>query len=223
MCGRYVSRTDAALEREWSLLRPAPLFESYNVAPSQAVPAVRIAAGGSECTLLRWGLIPAWAHGVAPQYSTINARMESLASAPTWRTPSKHGRRCILPALGFYEWQLRADGKQPYYIHLTDRDRFGLAALWDRSSGPDGDVESVAIVTLPANPLLAEIHNTRHRMPAILRAADHAAWLAGDAEQALACLKPYPAALMLAYPVAKRVNSPRNDGPDLILPLSAPR
>jgi len=219
MCGRYVSRTDAAMEREWNLIRPPPLFESYNVAPSQAVPTVRAARSGAECVLLRWGLVPAWAKGIAPRYSTINARIETLTTAATWRDAWKNGRRCILPALGFYEWQQRAHRKQPYFIHLTGRTLFGLAGLWEQSTGPDGEVESVTIITMPANALLARIHNTKQRMPAILHAADHATWLHEGPEAAFACLEAYPENLMRAYPVSTRVNSPRHDGPELISPI----
>lgn len=142
MCGRYVSRLDAAMERAWSLSGPPPRFESYNVAPTQRVPLVREA----------------------------------------------DGQRCLLPANGFYEWQVRDSGKQPFYIHLTDQPLFGLAG----------------------------IHNARARMPAILRHADHDAWLHGDLASAMHCLAPYPGERMRAYPVSTAVNSPRNNEPRLI-------
>ena len=217
MCGRYVSRLEAALEREWALSGPPPVFESYNVAPSQAVPVVRDRDGNSECLLLRWGLVPFWARGVPPKYSTINARLEGLQTAASYRGPWKRAQRCILPAIGFYEWHVEGRGKQPWYIYLPEREVFGFAGLWDRSETGDGRaVESCTIITLPANALLAEIHNARQRMPAILRREDHDAWLGTDAEAALACLQPYPAARMAAHPVSTRVNSPRNNDLELI-------
>lgn len=221
MCGRYVSRIDASLERDWQLTRPPPLFESYNVAPTTNVPVVREREGVRTCELIRWGLVPFWAKGIPPKLSTINARVETIATAATYRTPWKRGQRCILPALGFYEWQVRESGKQPWYIHLADQAVFGLAGLWDSSLAPDGSVvESCTIITMPANPFVAEIHNSKARMPAILRQADHDAWLAGDAAAALACLQPYPEAKMLAHTVSTAVNSPRNNAARLIEPAA---
>ncbi len=212
MCGRYVSRVDAALERAWALSGTPPFFESYNVAPSQRVPVVRDQDTGRECVLLRWGLVPFWARGIPPKYSTINARLEGLQQAASYRGPWKRGQRCILPALGFYEWHVEGRGKQPYYIYLPDREVFGLAGLWERSETDDGRVlESCTIITLPANALLAEIHNARQRMPAILRREDHDTWLAADSEAALGCLAPYPDDQMAAHRVSTRVNSPRNN------------
>jgi putative SOS response-associated peptidase YedK len=220
MCGRYVSKLEASLEREWNLTRTPSDFESYNIAPGQQVPVVRIHDGGHECTLMRWGLVPHWAKGVPPKYSTINARVEGITTAPSYRDPWKRGQRCILPALGFYEWQVRNTGKQPYYIHLEDQAVFGFAGLYDFSTLADGPaLESCTIITMPANHLLAEIHNAKQRMPAILRREDHEAWLSGDADAARACLQPYPDELMAAHEVSIRVNSPKNNTPDLLEPV----
>lgn len=221
MCGRYMSPDQASIERHWHIGRhnSNPFQRRYNVAPTQTVPALRRVSGELELTGLRWGLVPFWAKGVPPRYSTINARMEGMAKAPSYRGPWKHGQRCILPAGGFYEWQVVGSRKQPWFIHLLDQEVFGLAGLWDRSESPEGGlVESCTIITLPANPLLARIHNGRERMPAILRREDHQAWLAGSPDDALACLAPYPQAQMAAHTVSTVVNSPRNDGPDLIAP-----
>jgi putative SOS response-associated peptidase YedK len=221
VCGRYVSKIDASLERDWGLTRPPPLFESYNIAPTTAVPVVRERGGERVCELIRWGLVPFWAKGIPPKLSTINARVETIATAATWRTPWKRGQRCILPATGFYEWQVRDGGKQPWYIHLADQPVFGLAGLWDASVAADGSArESCTIITLPANPFMAEIHNSKARMPAILRRADHSAWLAGDATGAFACLQPYPEGQMLAHTVSTAVNSPRNNAARLIEPAA---
>ena len=221
MCGRYVTKIDAAFERDWSLHVPAPLFESYNVAPTMLVPAVRERAHRRSCDLLRWGLVPHWAKGIPPKYGTINARIETLATAASYRGPWQRGQRCILPVLGFYEWQVLQERKQPWYVHLADQRVFGLAGLWDASTAADGTViESCTIVTMPANAFMAVIHNGRARMPAILDPADHATWLAGDADAARACLRPYPDDRMRAHPVSTVVNSPRNDDPRLIEPAA---
>ena len=143
MCGRYVSKLDAAMEREWALSRPPPVFESYNIAPSQNVPVVREQHGQRSCELIRWGLVPRWAKGIPPKLSTINARIETISTAASYRGPWKQGQRCILPALGFYEWQVRDTGKQPFYIWLADQALFGLAGLWERSPADDGSAHRV--------------------------------------------------------------------------------
>ena len=95
-----------------------------------------------------------------------------------------------MPVIGFYEWQVEPDGKkQPYFVHVTDRPEFGLAAVWDRTEADDGSaIESFAIVTLPASPFMAEIHNAKKRQPAILRHEDHDAWLMDGPDKAFAAL-----------------------------------
>lgn len=221
MCGRYVSKLEAAMEREWGLSRAPPPFESYNVAPTQNVPVVRERDASRTCELLRWGLVPFWARGIPPKFSTINARVETVATAATYRGPWKRGQRCILPATGFYEWQVVDGRKQPYYIHLADQKVFGFAGLWDTSTAEGGQpLESVTIITMPASPFMAAIHNSKRRMPAILRREDHDAWLAGNTKAAEACLVPYPDERMAAYTVSTAVNSPQNDRPALIAPAS---
>ena len=112
---------------------------------------------------------------------------------------------------------MRESGKQPWYIQVADQHVFGLAGLWDASTAADGTVlESCTIITMPANPFMAGIHNSKARMPAILRRADHPAWLTGNPAAALDCLRPYPEKQMLAHTVSTAVNSPRNNEPRLI-------
>jgi putative SOS response-associated peptidase YedK len=178
-------------------------------------------AGGHEGVTMRWGLVPFFAHGVPPKYSTINARIETLDSAASYRGPWRCGQRCLVPASGFYEWQLGEDGrKQAWYIHLADQETFGLAGLWDRSTAADGAVtESCTIVTMPANELMARIHNSRTRMPGILRREDREAWLGGSPAEAMQVLQPYPDGMMVAWRIGSRVNTPRNDDRSLIEPL----
>jgi putative SOS response-associated peptidase YedK len=228
MCGRYIIRQQAKAIREWEKYGPPPFLESYNVAPSQEVPVLRMHAGHPEYALLRWGLIPYFAHGVPPKYSTINARIETLETAPSYREPWRRGRRCLQLASGFYEWHVDAHGrKAPWLITVADQELFAFAALWDRSIREDGTaVESCVHVTLPANALMADIHNAGanpQRMPAILRQEDRDAWLTGSAAEAHAVLRQYPADRMLAYEVSPRVNSVRNNSPDLIAPASGPQ
>jgi putative SOS response-associated peptidase YedK len=222
MCGRYVLAAQKKAERAFNLGRTNWEFEvRYNVAPTDNVPVVRMYHGERVGTMMRWGLVPWFANGEPPKYSTINARVESLATAAAFRGPWERGRRCILPASGFYEWQVDENGrKQPFFIHLADQEIFGFAGLYDRSVGPDGtDIRSCTIITMPANELVSRIHNSKRRMPAILRAEDHEAWLTGTRDDAKAALVPYPSELMVAYRVGPRVNSTKNDDASLIEPL----
>ncbi|MEP7246471.1 MAG: SOS response-associated peptidase [Gammaproteobacteria bacterium] len=225
MCGRYGLRQVAQAEKYFDTYG-TPWQVSYNIAPTQPAPVVRIQDGQRVGLNLRWGLIPFFAKGVAPKYSTINARIETVETAASYRGPWKRGQRCIQVASGFYEWHLNSAGQKfPYFIHLNDQETFGFAALWDRSVAVDGTAtESVVHITMPANALMAEIHNTGnnpHRMPAILRREDHDAWLNGTADDARAALAQYPADLMVAYKVSTRVNTPKNNGPELIDPVQS--
>ena len=111
----------------------------------------------------------------------------------------------------------RKIAKRPYYIRIGDQEIFGMAGLWDASTTADGTtVESCSLITLPANRMMAAIHNGRERMPAILRREDHAAWLGGTSDDAAACLAPYADERMIAWPVSTRVNSVKNNDPALI-------
>jgi len=227
MCGRYVSPEDASIEREFNLVRTEWKFPTnYNVAPTQYVPAVRAIDGKPQGVLLRWGLIPFWANGTPPTVegtkkplSTINARVENIRSANTWRDAWMRGQRCIVPALGFYEWQVQGDGKttRPFYIIANDQDIFGFAGLWDSSTRADGVViESCSIVTMPANKIMSIIHNGKYRMPAILAREGREVWLTGTPDEAFQAIKQYPDERMLATEVGTRVNTPKNNDPGLI-------
>jgi len=223
MCGRYVAPDEAAIEREFNLVHSEWQFPaSFNVAPTQNVPVIRSIDGKPHGALLRWGLIPFFARGVPPKYSTINARIETVQTAASYRGPWSRGQRCLQVARGFYEWQVQTDGKTkvPYYIHCNDQPIFAFAALWDSSRTDTGDrIESVVHITLPANSLVGEIHNTKLRMPAILEKADRDAWLNGTPEEAWEALTPYPDDLMVAWPVNTRVNTPKNNDAALVEPV----
>ncbi|HUX74569.1 MAG TPA: SOS response-associated peptidase [Steroidobacteraceae bacterium] len=224
MCGRYVSPDEASIEREFDLPAAGWRFPaSFNVAPSQAVPAIRWIGGAARADLLRFGLVPFFAKGKPGKYSTINARIETVESSASYRGPWRHAQRCLVPARGFYEWHVNADGsKQPFYIHPTDQGICAFAGLWDRSVGDDGTaIESFTIITMPANDLMAEIHNAKARMPAILPRAQRNAWLCGSQDAARAALIAYPSQHLAAYPVGTRVNSPRNNDERLIEPVPA--
>ena len=219
MCGRYVNPATAEAERYFAVHLIRWQFDrSYNVAPTQQVPVVRLSDGEREGLMMRWGLVPFFAKGMPPKYSTINATIEKITDSPTWRGPWKRAQRCILPAAGFYEWHVNEDGsKQPFYITIADQPVFGFAGLWNRSVTVEGTaLESCTIITMPPNALMAEIHNAKQRMPAILQSADIEAWLTGSTDEARAALKPYPDDLMHAQKVSTRVNSPKNNDAKLL-------
>ncbi|HEY3732031.1 MAG TPA: SOS response-associated peptidase [Steroidobacteraceae bacterium] len=226
MCGRYITKDQRALERELPFLdvKDWPPFEaSYNVAPTQYAPVVITTPAGNVCRSMRFGLIPFFARGVAGPYSTINARAETFETSPAYRGAWKRAQRCLVLAAGFYEWQLLPDGKakQPYFIRPADQESFGFAGLWDASKAEDGTIiHSFSIITLPASPLLAGIHNVAKRQPAILPAQDCLTWLGGGTALARDLLKPYPDDLLSAWPVSTRVNSARINDAKLIESVS---
>ena len=217
MCGRYVTPEVAEAERNL-MVHWLEYERSYNVAPTDRVPAVRWLEGARQALRMRWGLVPFFARGIAPKYSTINATIERLEDGACWKGPWARGQRCVLPASGFYEWHVLADGsKRPYYITVADQPLCCFAGLWDRSRGEDGkEIVSCTLITMPPNALMAEIHNAKKRMPAILAADQINAWLSGSAQEAKAALIQYPADAMVAHAVSTRVNTPKNNDAKLM-------
>jgi putative SOS response-associated peptidase YedK len=228
MCGRYVAPDEASIEREFNLVHGEWQFPpSYNVAPTQNVPIIRSVGGNLQGACLRWGLIPYFSRGEPPKYSTINARIETVESAASYKGPWQRGQRCLQIASGFFEWHEDEAGRKiPYYVQVTDQPVFAFAALWDRSVKADGTaIESVVHITLPANDLMRFVHNAGsnlHRMPAILGREHREAWLSGSLDEAKAALYPYPADAMDAYQVSNAVNSTKNNAPDNIAPVTTP-
>jgi len=225
MCGRYIIRQQAKSIAEWQKYGPPPFIESFNVAPTDSVTILLLRDERPEYASVRWGLIPFFARGEAPKFLTINARIETFEKAASYKGPWSRGQRCLQLASGFYEWHIDANGrKAPYLITVADQELFGFAGLWDRSKKSDGTiVESCTHITMPANELVADIHNAGanpHRMPGIIRAEDRDTWLHGTPEEARTLLKPYDSGLMVAYEVSTRVNSVKNNSPDLIEPAT---
>lgn len=225
MCGRFSLVQDPATGAPHLFTRDQrtePFRPRYNIAPTQPVPAVVGAAGGERSLgHLRWGLIPGWAKDPAIGNRLINARSETVAEKPSFRT-SFHRRRCVILADGFYEWQAVPGQKvkQPYRITMKDDTIFAMAGLWDRWTSPAGEeIYSCTIITTQANTLLEPIH---HRMPVILDGDPLDRWLdpaLEEPEELLSLLNPFPDDAMAAWPVSTKVNNPRNDTPDVIAPL----
>jgi putative SOS response-associated peptidase YedK len=212
MCGKYILAQAAKAERAMAIQRGRWEYPpSYRVLPTEQVPVVVGEAGERAAAMMRWGLIPHWARGVPLKASTINATIERMETAPSYRDPWRRGQRCILVMGGFYEPHVNDDGtRDQFFVRLSDREVFGVAGLWDCSRRDDGSyVFSCTLITVPANMLLAEVHNGKQRMPAILAASQHETWLHGEARAAQESLGSYPAELMQAWRVSRRVNNPR--------------
>ncbi len=224
MCGRFVSTTpSAALARHLRVdeVRTESLEPSWNVAPTDPVYAVSETTEGSRLLgTYRWGLVPPWAPEPSIASRRINARAETLGSK--FRGPFER-RRCLLPADGFYEWERRPDGtKQAWFIRRRDRAPMVFAGLWDlwRSAEADVVLRTCAIVTTRANPLLGPIHD---RMPVVLAPVDWELWLDRhhtDMAPLRRLLEPADERQLEMFEVSSRVNSVRNNGGDLVTPIS---
>lgn len=218
MCGRYELHTHpAAVALAFGLALPPPLKPRYNIAPMQDVPVIRRGQSGErELAFVRWGLVPRWAKDPSIGAKMINARSETIAEKPSFRTAfRKH--RLLLPTDGFYEWKQTPTGKQPIHIGMKDKGLFAFAGLAERWLSPDGEVlDTCTIVTTQANAMLAPMHD---RMPVILAPEHYERWLDVGHTDVADLFAPFPADAMTWYPVSTRVNSVRNDDAQLIEPL----
>jgi putative SOS response-associated peptidase YedK len=231
MCGRFVSSTPVSKLVEQFLVEDVAVDEhdpSWNVAPTSEVLAVAARReGGRRLGTFKWGLVPSWAQDPSIGTRMINLRAETVSEKPSFkRTLAKH--RCIIPVDGFYEWKAMGKGrkKQPFFIRSRDGTVLALAGLWEawKETGTTGDsddewLRTCTIITTTPNKLLEPIHD---RMPVVLPPETWDAWLDRDNEDidSLAkLLEPAPADLLEFYPVGTDVNSVRNDGDQLVMPL----
>jgi putative SOS response-associated peptidase YedK len=219
MCGRFTQSHNAeAIAQAFNLKEVPELNPRYNVAPTQMVGTVVKPENTDkrQFKMLYWGLIPSWAKDKKMGSNLINARAETIAEKPAFRSAFKR-RRCLVVADGFYEWQHISGKKQPFYIHLPDKQPFGLAGLWEHWESPEGEiVESCTIITTAANELMQPIHE---RMPVIIHPQDYDLWLDPNGQKPellQPLLKAYPSDRMTAYPVRTLVNKATSDSPELI-------
>ena len=220
MCGRFTLGEVKDLAVRFSIDHPLADMPTrrYNIAPGQDVPVVA-ADGSRSLTLMRWGLVPFWAKDPKVGNRMINARSESVAEKPAFRSAMK-SRRCIVPTTGFYEWKRAKDGKQPYLARLKDEGLFGMAGLYERWTSPQkAEIISFTILTTEPNDLMADIHS---RMPVILDRRDEEAWLRPEpleASELKRIFAPFPSERMEAYEVSARVNDASIEGEELIAPI----
>jgi len=222
MCGRIVqTAVPHVLAEEFFLDAVPDLTPRWNVSPGGDIATVLPGDGsrGNVVQLMLWGLAPAWLAGRPGGTQLINARSETVAEKPAFREAFRH-RRCLIPVDGFYEWQKREGGSQPFLFRRRDGRPFVLAGLWEPREQPGGRVfASCTILTTAANAVMRPIH---HRMPAILPAAAWRSWLATPATRAgelTALLQPAPAELLHHHPVTPRVNRPEFDEPACVEPV----
>lgn len=204
----------------------------YNVAPTTDVLAVTAApdsSGGSaleevlrrELTALRWGLVPSWAKDPSVGSKMINARAESIATKPSFRSAFAK-RRCLIPVDAFYEWRREGSKRYPFAIARRDRRPMAFAGVWEvwrgRGGGPEESIRSAAIVTTSGNEVMAAIHD---RMPVILEDETWETWLdpSSDREELLGLLVPAGPKVIEAWRVSDLVNKVANRGAELLDPL----
>jgi len=192
--------------------------ESYNLAPTQCASAILDRGTGLQVTRPSWGLLPFWAKAKKLQGSTINARIETVATKPAFRSAFKK-RRCLIPMAGYYEWSVNAeDGKKdPWFIHAAGP--LLAAGLWEDTS-PLLDPESLGtftVITGDSSGVSADIHD---RMPVWLRADQADEWMAAGPDEAMAMLMSSEPPTMKAYRVSRAVNAPRNNSRILLQQIS---
>jgi putative SOS response-associated peptidase YedK len=218
MCGRFTLRTPTKdIVKAFGLTDAPDLFPRYNIAPTQQIAAIRLdpETGTQQLSMYRWGLVPSWADDPSIGNRMINARAESVAMKPAFRSAVKKGR-CLIVADGFYGWKKVGKNKQPFFIRLKDDEPFAFAGLSEHWHRNDQVIDSATTITTEPNELMEGIHG---RMPVILSPDDYDLWLEPDFHgqgKLLGMLKPFPAEDMEAFPVSTVVNSPRNEKKECI-------
>jgi putative SOS response-associated peptidase YedK len=219
MCGRFVITSPPAALRQVFGYHEQPNFPPrYNIAPTQPIPVVTTDNGAKHFRLMRWGLLPAWVKDPRNFTLVINARAETLEEKPAFRNAIRR-RRCLIPADGYFEWQVFDQRKRPYFIHRRDGEPFGMAGLAETWIGPNGEeLDTVAIVTAAASADLAVLH---HRVPVTIRREDFDRWLdCGAHDVAMALLTAPREGEFAWHEVSTRVNRVANDDAQLILPIT---
>src|SRR6201995_618754 len=216
MCGRFViTSPPAAIRQVFGYAEQPNLPPRHNIAPTQPVPVVIFDWGARHFRLMRWGLIPSWVKDPRKMTLMINARSETVENKPAFKNAIRR-RRCLVPADGYYEWQVVAGRKRPLFIYRSDRSLFGFAGLAETWIGPNGEeLDTVAIVTTAAGADLAVLHP---RVPVTIARGDFDRWLDcsnDDVEAALPLLTAPAEGEFVWYQVSTRVNRVANDDAQL--------
>ena len=222
VCGRYaLTVAPDVLAALFSLSGSTDFMARFNLAPSQEAPVIVRGELGRDraLTSMRWGLVPSWAKDSKIAHRTINARSETAAEKPSFRSAFKR-RRCLVPASWFYEWQREAGAKVPYRIQRADHRPLAFAGLWERWTGSAAEPPRVSftVLTTDANDDVAPLHD---RMPCLIEPDDFDRWLTpevDDGDATARMLAPAPAGLLALDRVSSRLNSVRNEGSGLMAP-----
>ena len=215
MCGRYAFALNTL--GRWKAVFTMLLegFDmKYNIAPSTMVPV--FTRDGWQ--MMRWGLVPAWSKDGKTKYATFNARAESLTEKPLFRQPWKNEQRCLIPVSGYYEWCSDSGDKQPYFIHSSLDEPLVFAGLWEKWQNDLESFFSCTIITTRSADELSKLH---HRMPVMLEPDQAEDWLKGDIQRAMQLLERATCPDVRYHQVSKDVGNPRNQGANLIVPVSS--
>jgi putative SOS response-associated peptidase YedK len=232
MCGRYANFLDeqdlldafavAEAAEDARLLPP-----SWNIGPMHLAPIVALTPIGGDVAAprhrrliaARWGLVPTWAKDSSMGAKMFNARSETVTEKPSFRAAFAQ-RRCLVPASGYYEWQAREGGKQPYFIYPEDASPLAFAGLWETRKDSDVRTFTFSILTTAARGGLTAIHD---RQPVMLRADERDAWMDVDSSaDELMAVMASPSPAMAIRPVGKAVGNIRNDDPSLVTAVAEP-
>lgn len=221
MCGRFsLFESIELLQTEFEFEYNGDFQERYNIAPGQPILAVINIGSSRKGMDMKWGLIPNWANDEKIGYKMINARSETIDEKASFKHALKK-RRCLILADGFYEWKKDGKIKQPYRFEMKDRRPFAFAGLWENWEKDGEKVISCTIVTTNANELTQKVHD---RMPVILPKDKQHVWLnpsIQDFQELKQLLVPYDANSMKSYQISTAINSAKNEGKELILPLNS--
>lgn len=219
MCGRFAFTSASDHMARLFKAQPAndlPETPNFNICPTNAVHVVTSTEGSRQLRAMRWGFLPHWYKAANDGPLLINARAESIAEKPAFRSAARE-RRCLIPATGFYEWTKDAEGNRlPWYIRPKGDAPLAFAGVWQSWDKGESPLTTCAIVTIGANAPMSAIH---HRMPVILSPEDWPLWLGEAGHGAARLMRAAPDDLLEFWRVGTAVNSNRASGPDLIKPL----
>jgi putative SOS response-associated peptidase YedK len=221
MCARYNLRTKLNLllsQFAAELAEAMELEPRYSIKPGEKeaqVAAVRLADGRRQLVRLHWPLIPSWSKTRKLAFSTVNARAETVAVKPVFRSAYKK-RRCLVLADGYVEWETKGKEKLPWLYEMDNGRPFAIAGLWEAWHDPEQPhappYESCTLLVTEGNDLTLSIDHDR--MPVILDEADYDDWLTGEEIP----LVPFPSDRMTARPISTYINDPRHEGPVCLAP-----
>lgn len=218
MCGRFAITLPNDAMAQLFAATPAndlPDVPNYNVCPTNRVHVVRAGESGRQLLAMRWGFLPHWYKTANGGPLLINARAETIAEKPAFRSAVRE-RRCLIVASGFFEWTKDAEGNRlPWYIFRRDGAPIAFAGIW-QTWGREDPLTTCAIVTTAANQGMSALHT---RMPLILEPGDWPLWLGEAGRGAAALMRPGAEGLLGWYRVGTEVNSNRARGESLLAPV----